>query len=295
MKTINNYLQAVSQNSFYGISYDTIFTTSITIFIFILGYLINRWVEHRKEIKSLEDLKELIKVQINTILEKIDKQNEAFIQLSEAILSKKYQDYIYAEANYQTESVTNLSNVDLFKSFLIGSKINRVDKIKSYNVFTKSIAILSVQNQITRTQFMDFIKSHRSYIDSWNASVNALMRYHDFCISFAKRNNIPPSNDPFLKEFSNIVGAWSKNEKRTEIKYVTEQLLKPLRAHCLQNPSDERTITILPLILEAEQAFRNREHILDITGKYFTDQVEQLKKIKTDLESVLISMSNKAG
>ncbi|MBK7978821.1 MAG: hypothetical protein IPK06_02170 [Ignavibacteriae bacterium] len=45
-------------NSLWGISYDTIFTTLITIFIFLLGFWINKIFEARKEKKRLKDIKD---------------------------------------------------------------------------------------------------------------------------------------------------------------------------------------------------------------------------------------------
>ncbi|MBI2427963.1 MAG: hypothetical protein HYV29_04070 [Ignavibacteriales bacterium] len=284
---MNIITQPLDNLTFYGVSYDAIFTTVVTISIFIFGYIINRFIEYRKEVRSKKELRELIIVQLNTLLEPIEKQSIAFKELSDSIISKKYQDYVYQEGNYHTGYLTNLPSVDIYKSFVYGSKKYKSERIKAYNLFLKTLAFFGRQSQITKDQFIEFIGRHKSYIDIWNEHTNAIVRYHDYLLSFAKRNKISPGKDPFLKEFNLIIHNWAKIQNRTDIQTLLEHFLKPLKALCLANPSDERTNVLLPRIIEANQAYSNREHLLDLMGNYFREESDKLKLKRDDLKNIL--------
>jgi len=57
-----------TEPTFWGAKYDTVFTVAITLFIFIIGILIDRWIKRNQEKKELKELKDYFLNQVDELL-----------------------------------------------------------------------------------------------------------------------------------------------------------------------------------------------------------------------------------
>jgi len=265
-------------DSLLGISNDTIFTVSVTIAIFVLGYIFNRVYENAKHKRELRDLKEFLIVYLHSLIKPIEKQIAAFKTLSADILSKKHQDFAYGDAmGAKLDILDSLTQTDIFKVFLLGSKKEKSERITQYNNMLDALEYVNRQRSLAKDQFKDFMINYGKYIEQWNNAVNAVVRYQEQFVSFAMRTDTPPNQDPFTGGFNKLVHQWSQLDNREEMDQVAEHLLEPLRLLCKQHQSDPRIHVVIPPVLDSLQALRNRNNLISMFGKYLEDQASDLQ------------------
>jgi hypothetical protein len=216
--------------SLYGVSYDTIFTVSTTIAIFALGYFFNRLYESSKHKRDLKDMNTFLIAYLRSLVEPIEKQISAFRKLSADVRSKKHQDFMFGDSvGSKLDILDNLPQLDVFNAFLLGPKKRRSEKIAQFNLMLDAIDYIKRQRDLAKTQFKDSLVSHARYLEQWNNSTSAILRYQEQFVSYARRSNIPPSEDPFAKEFNQLVHQWSQLEDYQAMDQVAQYLLEPLR------------------------------------------------------------------
>ena len=88
------------KSSIIGVSFDTIFTVVTTLFIFFLGYVVNRIIEEGKEEKRLNELEEYFIKLIELLEEPLMKQKNALVVLTKMLKQKKEQQQLKVIKNY---------------------------------------------------------------------------------------------------------------------------------------------------------------------------------------------------
>src|SRR5258706_15415555 len=85
------------QATFYGVSVDAMFTTFVTIFIFLLGYVFNRWYDRSKEKTRLREVREFFLSSVDHLLAPMQKQADSLNNLSSQIAAETHQDFTLEE------------------------------------------------------------------------------------------------------------------------------------------------------------------------------------------------------
>jgi hypothetical protein len=281
---MNVLLTEPQARTFYGVSYDTIFTVSTTIAVFALGYVFNRLYDNSRRKRELKDMKTFLIAYLRSLIEPIEKQITAFRTLSADVLSKKHQDFAYGGAiGSKLDIFDNLPQVDVFNAFLLGSKKGKQQRIAQFNSMLDALDYTKRQRDTALAQFKDFMASHTKYIGQWNTAVNAVVRYQEQLVSYAMRTNTQPPEDPFARDLNQLVHHWSQLEDQQDMDQVAEQVLEPIRQLCKRDPSDPRVHIVIPPILESLMATRNRNHLVSIFAKYLEAQATGLQMKKDAL------------
>lgn len=142
--------------TFWGAKYDTIFTVTITLFIFIVGIIFDRWNKRRQENIELKELKIYFFNQVNELLNLIGPS--LFRSYS-----KFYQETISINNGIPTsppklltnnfKRILKMESDKLFRSFASGEK-------KKFNQYFSEIDFLS--NLITEVNEYHSVVLHRS-------------------------------------------------------------------------------------------------------------------------------------
>lgn len=126
--------------------------------------------------------------------------------------------------------------------------------------------------------FVEFFNDFRKYEDSWQKNGEAVFRYFDNFLHYNKSNNIPPSQDAFLKKMDIIITKWSKLDKAKNFYVAYDNLIKPLKELCKEFPIDPRSNMILPFLVEADYAFNNIDNVKEIYKKLFSSESKNLEQ-----------------
>src|ERR1043165_2338886 len=87
--------------------------------IFILGYLINKLIENRKEKQRLNKLEEYFKNLIELLREPVKRQRKEFLNTSKTLKEKKEQHILLNEvSNFHVDQIKEINSKDLNSIFL---------------------------------------------------------------------------------------------------------------------------------------------------------------------------------
>jgi hypothetical protein len=280
----------IDKESLWGVSLDTIFTTFITILIFIIGHILVRLWQNNKEKKRLRDIRIYFFTLLDTIPQAIDKLIKVYTELSNAIEERTHRNFVLGESHELClDNVTKLSHVDLFKILISSSKArNDEAAFKHYKNIFDTFEFIRLQNDRVKTSFSYFMGEYRGYRNCWAEASDSILRFHDSILSFAKRNNIRPSEDPFLKEFDELFYAASKNRNFESMYEAEESLINPLKNLCKKYATDQRALMILREVLICWSAFKDIINLKVLYSRLFKDEADKLEQMKESLEEAIL-------
>jgi len=131
---------------FLTVSDDAIFATFTTLFILAIGYLINRYNEHRKEVKRLNDLEEYFYALFELLKQPINKQIHNLKEMADNIDDKKKNQFeCKLDVGFDASNLLKIAHSDLYKIFMV-RKIGEV-RIKTEH-FTNMTNTLNYINYL---------------------------------------------------------------------------------------------------------------------------------------------------
>ncbi|MGB2805587.1 MAG: hypothetical protein WBD64_11925 [Candidatus Zixiibacteriota bacterium] len=267
--------------TFWGVSRDTIFTTFVTILIFVLGYLIARYIERKKEKERLKQIRIYFLGIADRLINPIESLIKSYRQLSDTIADKKRHDFALGESHeLYLDSIRTLSQVDLFTILILDNKYGE-EQLKSKhfkNVFD-AFEFIRLQNERAKRNFAYFNSEQEKYSRQWNDNANSIARLFDNFVSANIRNNVPKSHDQFLANFDRICHSAQVKDDRN-IYIVKEHLIDPLKEVCKEYKDDPRAMILLPFIIECRMAFDNIVNLKRLFSGSFDEEASKLEKIK---------------
>jgi len=280
---INFVFETLSKNeTFWGVSRDTIFTTFVTIIIFVSGYLITRYIERKKEKERLKDIRLYFFTIADNLINPIELLIKSYRQLSETIADKKHKDFGLGESHeLYLDSIRSLSQVDLFTILISDNKHgDEQEKSKHFKNVFDTFEFIRLQNERVKRNFSYFDSEQRIYSRQWNDNANSIARLFENFKSSNIRNNIPKSHDQFLGEFDNIMHKSTQVDDYRNIYVVKEHLIDPLKELCKKHEDDPRAIILIPFIIECRMAFENIVNLKVLFSRAFDEEAQKLEKIK---------------
>ncbi|MGD1046551.1 MAG: hypothetical protein ABR936_14685 [Bacteroidota bacterium] len=289
---MNIIIEPVIQNKILGISYDTIFTTVITLTIFILGYILNRFYEWRKRIRHLKNIRELIVAHLKSLIEPIEGQMRSFKEMADYLGSKTIKQYTFHESSIQTDFLSGLPCLDIFQAFTLGSKKNKTRRIDAFNSMFQAIEFIKRQNSITRNQFIELSPNRRELTENFNSAIDAIMRFQDQLLGFARRNKITSSKDMFLKELNAIVYQYSQLKDQKELDTLYKCFVDPVLTLVKKYPNDQPSDILSPLVLRSFKYHNDIISLLDAHSKHYQEHSIKLEKRKEIILNTMTTIEN---
>lgn len=276
-----------SKQTIYGISLDTIFTTLITIFIFVLGFLINKHFENKKERKNQSDIKSFFILYIESLLEPFGHFINSLNDLSRIVSDLNNRKIKFSETAKLNVDENIVSHLDLFKSFIFNEKIDkdlRIFHLK--NILNALITIKKVKENV-KDVFYKFNEDLRRYENKLTKSMNSILRKYDMFLSQGLRmNNL--EDDVFLKGVKDIISRWHKSENHDFIDITKQNMINPLKEYCRKNIHDERSLLLVPLAIDFNDAYSNIKVLREIYSDVFSEISGDLNSEKKLIEEALI-------
>lgn len=271
-----------------GISVDTIFTTLITIFIFVFGYLLNRYYENKKEKNRLLDVKSFFIIYIESLLKPLDKFINSINDLSTNLKDLNERGIKFSETSKLSINVNIIDQLDLFKVFVFDEKENKDKKIYHLKNILSSLVTIDKTKSNTKDTFFRFHSDLRRYENVLRENWNFILRQFDIYISTGMRNPSELVNDSFMSGLKEIFSEWNKNEKKDSIDITKKILIEPIREYCKLKIEDERTLQLVPATVGYNDAYMNitvlREIYSDVFSEVKDDLISEKSKIIESLE-----------
>ncbi|MBI1934001.1 MAG: hypothetical protein HYS24_15830 [Ignavibacteriales bacterium] len=262
-------------NSLWGISYDTIFTTLITIFIFLLGFWINKIFEARKEKKRLKDIKDYF-FSLCSFLEKPVKiQIDVFKGYKNNFLSEEQINFMFKDTiDLDVKNLKSISNEDLYKSLYLSKKNTVEEKTTKFNDISNSINYIEKQKVNTSLNFSRLYEDFKKYENQWTENLDKILRAYDNFRAINKQYDI--LNDPFLVDIDRVLVKWSKLENSSNIYVTFRELVTPLRLICKKFFEDPRSLSLLNISIQASYAFNSIDKLRKEYGNLFDAEAKEL-------------------
>lgn len=272
---INQY----KNSEIWGISIDALLSAFIAIIVFILGFLFNKKYEDSKDKKRLKGIEMFFWTIIDSMVEPIKFQLKQYQEIANKINDKFVKDFTYfenPELNFQTYK--NINPVDLHKIFFSKKKLALSDKAKHFTVIVKTLEFIDSQKNSLKQNINQFFIDFRTYESDWKMNIEEFFNRYETFVGFNRRQNIPASQDDFLKQVDRTVNNCSKVEKYPNAFIIYENLVKPILELCKQFPKDIRANEINPYLIEAEYAFSNLTNLRKIYHNLFLQEATNLEK-----------------
>lgn len=257
-----------------GISRDVV----VTISIFFLGFVLNRIYDRHIERRHLKKVRAFVIVYLQSLEKPIEQQVAAYQEFADQLSSLKHQDMIFQEDAIRSDYLKSVSQLDVFRALVFGLGKMRDRRIENLNSVLEALDYIERLRRLANLQFNYLFETYKSYSLIWNDSTNAIQRHFDSYRSAAKRNNIPSSEDPFLRDLDKLIYTWQQSPDGEEMQVMLDKYVHPVKDLCLKYFEDPRAMTLLPLTLNASNAFTNRKNLLTTMAKFFQGEVVKLTK-----------------
>ena len=269
------------------ISKDVIFTTLVTISIFFLGLLFKYIYELNKERNRLNSIKKFFFKLIKSLIQPIEDQCNSYNTLSNNIKDFKQYDFPFEEnPRLNTEGFRQVSYYDFYKSVVGTSKSKNKETISESFISTVNIIkSIELQKDFADINYREFISRHRDYINSFNNSVNKLLRSYDAELTSMK------DGDSLLIDMSKVLSK-SKNTDRNA-KNIIDEIINPLYNLLLTKTDDSRTFTFLEIIISIRKSYTDLSNLKQIYSKLFGNFSNKLDSMSKELINNLRIFENK--
>lgn len=271
------------QQSFLGVSYDTIFTVFTTIIIFFLGYLVNRIIERRKERRRLIDLEDYFKKLVEMLDGPALKQRNALIQLANQLKQKKEGHVIVDDVTtFRVDLILEIDNQDLYTIYIKGRKGEMTLKTQEFQNLRGQLDYFSEIKDYIKSSFEELLKRTEKYNEIFRENLKLTGEAFDSIVASNQLNNITPAQDPFIVQLDTIRATWVQQNTPLipfQDRFVTRQhYLDPLLVLCRANPADPRTPFFLKHCLECIYAFDNLNELNKVYRRHFLLDARNIHK-----------------
>lgn len=281
LQILNKCGVSETENKFLGISNDGWFTGLVPVLIFILGYIINRIIENKKEKKRLRDLEKYFNQLIIFLDEPVKKQIAELLKTCASLKQKKEQHlYLNYVTGFNLDQIKEINNKDLY-SIYIKNKSGKIEtKAKLYSKLRTGIDYLDVISKSMKDELAQFQESYDENELKYKKSLEELEQVYNSMILQFRLSNV--ASDNFLLELAAIRKDWFEFKKEgfhyTDMYIAKEMYLNKYRELCVRNMNDPRAVASVNYIMSAIYAFHNITEAKFFFRKLFVLQARELQK-----------------
>lgn len=276
MNVIYNLLSYVEPN--------TIFSVSVSLFVFSLGWLFTVLYDRRKKYKKLKSRTLFLKQSLLAIAGPSVKQSEAYEKLADEISDVNIR-------NFTFNTITSL-NFKFFSSGLMEDVHTFTLKYSKKNAHllagkvTMIINSFEVQSDNFEKNYRDFIRISERNEDSWNKSVNQIFRFTDFLLI---TNDMQKSTTgAFANKYAEILELWLDKRKDENMHHIHQELLLPLRDLCSAYKDDKRALILVPHVIDAINIYENVVSLRLRYNKLFSTDATQIKRHHSTINGIVV-------
>jgi len=287
--------QIPSNEIFWGISTDTVFTTFITILVFVAGYITKQYYEKRKKERRLKTIREYILNVLQSIVSALSDVSDEMQRLGNQIDDITHQNIEFRESsNLFLDSIKSVNDIDFYNALFLGTTSKDSKGLEHNENILNAIEFIGLHRRRVKENFMNYYNRYREYSKKWSSEIDSIFRIYDKYRSYNESNDIQISDDPFLREFDSIIHSWrTQSEDFREYNMVSENLLNPLKELCTDNLSDSRSNELLPIIVHSNYSYEDIQYLKETFSNLFFEEASEIESVRDRLEEAIEYFRNK--
>ncbi|HMT73285.1 MAG TPA: hypothetical protein PKA77_04415 [Chitinophagaceae bacterium] len=279
------------KNTLLGISYDTIFTVLTTILIFILGYVIAKRIESRKERKRLLELEKYFLKNLEMLEKPVELQIKSLINTSKRLKNKREESLIVDDIIGLSGSFLNdTDNKDLYKIFVNNKKGDIQVKTELYRKLRASLDyIIAVKKGFLRDS-LAYMKKSEGFSNKYKRNIKIVNDLLDDLIYERIKEKSHPENFPALYKIARIRTTWmdsSQTEDKLDLFYSFTNFIKPVQEICKISQNDEIVGQIIKPVMECVYEYHNIVELRYFYRKHFVAEARELQRNHFEIKEVL--------
>jgi hypothetical protein len=271
--------------------YTGLFNALFPIALFFLGYIVNRWLDNKKEKDRLKDIEEYLYRVLPDLTTAIDEQVTEINTIIEGLkITTDLSGLRIPEIpTLRSSKVRGISDTDLFKIYVSNRKVSREQAIDDYRQVTSSADYIDLTIPIIHTISQNNINNAKIFAQAFEAPLNTIGAYSFELLN--KANSNPP--DMQAKAVLNLLDPRIEALKRTGSflnakgsKDINECILKPLKAHFAQISLSGYLADIAIQIKAAADEYNGLENYKSDTATALTEISTKLNLYSVNLKSI---------
>jgi hypothetical protein len=278
-------------STFMGISIDAIFTVSVTIVIFVLGYIVTQIIEQRKERNRLHELEDYFRKLVEMLEKPLQVQKKSFLDFAKALKEDKEQHYEVADvAAFKLTYINQIDSKDLYTIFIRSKKGETAFKTELYGRLRASLDYFEIIKQNLPGTIKAFMQKHEEYTSIYKRNIALLNETLDNIVINLNRQKIPPLQFPILESINNIRFFWiekESNENYRDIYVSFENFIQPVQQLVKQNQKEHGIEFIVNPLMECVYAYDNLKELKSFYRKHFTVDARELQKHMFRIKQIL--------
>jgi hypothetical protein len=280
------------ESSIFGVSMDTVFTVFTTIAIFILGVIIERRIELRKENKRLKELEEYFIKLVELSEKAVIKQADGFKDFADKLVEKKEQHFHLLDVSaFSMAPIKEIDKKDLFTIFIKRKKGDIGTKTELFRKLLGNIEHIDNIKTSYKEVYSTYIDKFDKFQHDYNDNLIVTSDSYDNMLTYNEANKIKPETDLFLLRLDRIRAAWAGLEKEGvdyRDRYIArEKYIEPIRTLCRESIGDQRSVYVLKHIMNCIYAFDNMEELKKFYSDHFKLDSDGLKKSFSEIKECL--------
>ncbi len=271
MTTIQKYLEST-----YGIDANTIATIFITIFIFLIGLLIQQGIAFYNSYNQRSKTRKIFRLSFQSFLSQVEKQSKEYHKTSLTFTLDKETNFEFKRATISNlSSLKDLGFQRTYEAFFFGLentfKCNLDLKLKAFNKIWDAVMSVEFWHDKSFQDISDFINKYNEFNDRRNRAIENHRRYFEPIMTSLNGKTVPMNLGQYLRSADLIHVDWQNHPNRTRPNVVHRRLVIRLRILNRKNKN-------------LEVANRMNDNLLEATGE-FQNQLNLLKAQKDQFES----------
>lgn len=278
----------ISDNKLWGISYDALASTLITILIFLLGliakYIYDYWINYTR----LKNISYYFKSNIPNIIRTANMAIDSLKDINIQLLEKRDKDLFFKEdSTVSFDFFNKISHVDLFEVFLRFSNLKtKEDIINRFNTISneiKSLEYLITHGKDTFLKMYEFISQYSTNCNNSMKQIANLLNEFKKVNLETKRDS---DNDYFLREAIGIALSLNSQTNPKDSHFQYQHFIIPLIDHCNKYSNEPRAADLIKPTMEFKYYYESRERTKELMVKAFNNNLKSLETIVIDLSDL---------
>jgi len=282
------YSNSAAANRILGISIDTIFTTSITISVFIAGYITKKIYDDSVRKKGLKETSEYFCTLIELLNKPIERQINGFVDFAHHLKRKGKEDYqLLTVSGFNVENIKQVKHQDLYEIFFRDRKLNVQEITKDFQTFQENLSLMESINQSYKNVFNNFMQRYYELLKEWNTNMKAIHNTFNEIANSKLKQGLKKGDDPFFEKLDLLLAHYQSNSDYQNEHEGINILINPLRKLCSENLTHPNSPQILSFGTNCLIAYKNIEKGNNMTRRYYITTARQLNTARYHLNCVI--------
>ncbi len=276
-------------STFLGVSWDTLFTTGITIIIFFIGIIFKWWYDSSKENRRLRVFRLYILNYLDGLLEPFGEKISYLGELAKDVKKGRVDKLSHKlDSNLNIEPIDRIDHSELFSIFVRYNNGNLNESLEHYRTITNTVSFLKLSGKYIDNDIDQYVNKFNRDRITLNNNVNQLLRLYEQHLSNDLHNQVNLDEDEFLFNLQDIISSLRKEDDPYELTATRDILILPVIEICKTYLKDDRSISILEKAVNAKVAIKSILKLREIYSNQFTEHKnisqEWLNNLKKSIE-----------